>query len=145
MAKCELKRPGGLSGLSLPPTISTTFLLGRSESCFDLFSYFSIFLRMTLFLNSYRPNQPPYTIFSVKMCRNVQINLGINLRHSLVWPKTQHRKHTVYVNQTCADFAASVACYWAGAMLRLVTFREVILDVRTRRPTVWVIEPRARD
>ena len=68
MAKCEL----------LPPTISTTILLGGSESCFNLFSYFLIFLHMTLFLeNSYRPNQPPYTIFfQAKMCRNVQTKIS---------------------------------------------------------------------
>ena len=42
--------PRGPLGLSLPPTISNTILSGGSESCFNPFSYFSIFLRMTLFL-----------------------------------------------------------------------------------------------
>ena len=41
--------PGGPAGLSLPPDISTTILLGRSESCFNPFFYFLILLGMTLF------------------------------------------------------------------------------------------------
>ena len=68
------------------PPSSTTILSSGSKSCFNPFSYFLIFLRMTFFFeNTYRPNRPPYNIFFyAKVCRNVQTTLGINLRPSIV-------------------------------------------------------------
>ena len=82
--------PGGPSGLSLPPTISTTILLGESESCFNPFSYFLIFLHMTLFFWKFIPAKLTalYNFFLARTCRNVQITLGINLRHSLIKAST---------------------------------------------------------
>ena len=70
--------PGGPLGLSLAPTISTTILLAGSERCFNPFSYFLIFLHMTLFFRKFIPTKPTalYNFFQAKMCRNVQTKIS---------------------------------------------------------------------
>ena len=64
----KLFGPVGFSGLSLTPTISTTILSGGSESCFNPFPYFSIFLRDTFFLKIHtgQTDRPIQFFFSPK-------------------------------------------------------------------------------
>ena len=92
----------------------------------DAAVYMALFLCMTLFFWKFIPAKQTalYNFFLAKMCRNVQITLGMNPRHSLGRPK-------IYPNFPAAPQTKNGNHFFLPTSQKINTFIEYLTNLQT--------------